>query len=174
MCVWVEHVAGALSLTLAPSWCCDHDGYRLGTPIRLGMEAPQPGHARILVSTALLHVHLLCLLQCPGQPLRPFHVCCFFVTADARACLTLLCCELVLRPSCAITVKQRVGSEPCTEVRSRELCALQIVTKAGAANIPPWYDAGKVWLQEHPAFPFGALPCEHGWRCRGAPCCAHI
>ena len=32
----------------------------------------------------------------------------------------------------------------------------QIITKAGAANIPPWYDAGKVWLQEHPAFPFGA------------------
>ena len=31
----------------------------------------------------------------------------------------------------------------------------QIITKAGAANIPPWYDAGKVWLQEHPAFPFG-------------------
>jgi len=43
-----------------------------------------------------------------------------------------------------------------------ELCALQIVTKAGAANIPPWYDAGKVWLQEHPAFPFGAPPCKHG------------
>ncbi|KAK9837239.1 hypothetical protein WJX81_001110 [Elliptochloris bilobata] len=32
-----------------------------------------------------------------------------------------------------------------------------IITKAGAANIPPWYDAGKVWLQEHPAFPFASI-----------------
>lgn len=34
------------------------------------------------------------------------------------------------------------------------LC-LQIATKAGAANIPPWYDAGKVWIESHPGFPFG-------------------
>ena len=51
----------------------------------------------------------------------------------------------------------------------------QIITKAGAANIPPWYDAGKVWLQEHPAFPFGApLPWPFvrmlGWHVRELAC----
>jgi light-harvesting complex I chlorophyll a/b binding protein 5 len=32
-----------------------------------------------------------------------------------------------------------------------------IATAAGAASIPPWYNAGKVWIDTHPAFPFPAM-----------------
>ncbi len=35
-------------------------------------------------------------------------------------------------------------------------CSLQIATKAGVVNIPQWYDAGSVWVQNNPNFPFGA------------------
>ncbi|KAK9823757.1 hypothetical protein WJX72_005208 [[Myrmecia] bisecta] len=32
-----------------------------------------------------------------------------------------------------------------------------ILTKAGVLNVPAWYDAGKVWINEHPGFPFESL-----------------
>jgi light-harvesting complex I chlorophyll a/b binding protein 5 len=32
-----------------------------------------------------------------------------------------------------------------------------IATASGAAQIPPWYSAGKVWIDTHPAFPFPAM-----------------
>ncbi|CAL8465013.1 g4548 [Coccomyxa elongata] len=32
-----------------------------------------------------------------------------------------------------------------------------IATKAGVVNIPQWYDAGSVWVQNNPNFPFAAL-----------------
>ena len=32
----------------------------------------------------------------------------------------------------------------------------QVATKAGVVNIPQWYDAGSVWVQNNPNFPFGA------------------
>jgi light-harvesting complex I chlorophyll a/b binding protein 5 len=32
-----------------------------------------------------------------------------------------------------------------------------IANASGAANIPPWYSAGKVWIDTHPAFPFPSM-----------------
>lgn len=32
-----------------------------------------------------------------------------------------------------------------------------LATKVGVLNVPQWYDAGKVWVDEHPAFPFASL-----------------
>lgn len=35
---------------------------------------------------------------------------------------------------------------------------MQIASASGAGNFPPWYNAGKVWLDEHPSFPFRKSP----------------
>ena len=37
-------------------------------------------------------------------------------------------------------------------------CELQIANASGAGNFPPWYTAGKVWLDQHPGFPFREFP----------------
>lgn len=34
------------------------------------------------------------------------------------------------------------------------LC-IQVATKAGVLNVPEWYEAGSVWVQNNPGFPFG-------------------
>lgn len=37
-------------------------------------------------------------------------------------------------------------------------CGMQLGTKLGVLNVPQWYDAGKVWQDNHPEFPFSTLP----------------
>ena len=34
----------------------------------------------------------------------------------------------------------------------------QVATKAGVLNLPEWYDAGAVWIQNNPGTPFGKAP----------------
>ena len=35
------------------------------------------------------------------------------------------------------------------------LLSMQVATKAGVLNVPEWYEAGSVWVQNNPGFPFG-------------------
>ncbi len=39
--------------------------------------------------------------------------------------------------------------------------SLQIASASGAGKFPPWYDAGKVWLDQHPSFPLRKLQTKH-------------
>lgn len=60
-------------------------------------------------------------------------------------------CDKMLRSPCG-------GFSSAVEVMSRLHGSLQVATKAGVLNVPEWYEAGSVWVQKNPGFPFGKSP----------------